>query len=511
MGLPTIQRSSMRPARTAAALAVAAAATGAAVPATALTWAPCEDLGEPAPGVRCATLDVPLDYARPDGTRIRIAVSRRTADGPAGRRGVLVLNPGGTDRSELAMPARLVAQGLPDEVRGRYDLVTFDPRGVGRSAPATCDLQAGQELNIPPSPYARDTGDVLRSAALMRTIAHQCGASKTGYLLPHMSTADVARDMDRVRAALGEERISYLGYSYGTYLGAVYATLFPRRTDRIVLDGVVGPGGMDHTWSRRLAEGVEQRFPDFARWAAARNRTYGLGATPRQVRDGYFRLASRLDRAPAGTMDGPGFRYLTFSSLFSDQTFPALAKAWRALAETWRRPGPGAAGDLPGRDEPADFSGMIQRSCSDAPWPHDISYYARTIESDRSRFPMFGASAAGIWPCAFWPSRPTGARIRIGAAGPSNILLVSFTRDPGTPWRGAAEMRVALGRRARLLAVDGGGHMVYLSGASACADTIVTRFLASGVRPVTDSRCGSNTVTSTGTQRVDLGTGRREG
>ncbi|WP_433236236.1 alpha/beta fold hydrolase [Actinomadura nitritigenes] len=479
-----------RLALTACGLAAAGAAAGSAAPpssagaanTSALVWGPCPDLGESAPGVRCASLDVPLDYANPGGRKIRIAVSRLRGDGPAANRGVLFLNPGGTNRSELAMPARIVAQGLPVRVRRRYDLVTFDPRGIGRSAPVTCDLKSGQSLNIPPSDYAPDTAAVMRRAAQLRAIARQCASSKTAYLLPHMSTADVAHDMDTIRAALGESRISYLGYSYGSYLGAVYATLFPEHTDRIVLDSVVGPRGMDYTWSRRLAQGVEERFPDFARWAARRDRAYGLGSTPRQVRATYFELAGRLDREPDDAMDGPAFRYLTFSSLFSDRSFPDLARTWRRIV----RGGTVTAADP---RQIVDFSGMIHRSCGDAPWPRAVAFYQRAVEEDRARFPMFGASAANIWPCAFWPS-PPHAPVRIGGDGPSDILLVSFLRDPGTAWTGAVEMRAALGRRARLVGVNGGGHLVYLSGASACADRIVTAFLAAGERPAADRRCG---------------------
>ncbi|WP_051109087.1 alpha/beta hydrolase [Actinomadura flavalba] len=453
-----------------------------AAPVAPPVWRACPDLGEPAPGLRCATLRVPLDHARPSGPTIDFAVSMLPATSRKLRRGVLVLEPGGTDRSELALPARLAAQGMPASVRERYDLIGFDPRGIGRSSPVTCDLRPGQDLSIPASQAASGPAAVARRAAELRVIARQCGASATGAQLPHQSTANVARDVDRLRVALGERKISYLGYSYGTYVGAVYATLFPHRTDRVVLDSVVGPGGMDHTWSRRLGRGVEDRFPDFARWAAARHAEYGLGRTPAQVRASFHRIAAKLERRPAGGYDGPGFRYLTFSSLFADAIFPDLARTWSELDR-------GTAAEPPPSTGVMDFSGLISLACNDGNWRRDVGYYQRAVALDRLRYPIFGASGANLWPCAFWPVQRAEPPVRIGQNGPSNVLLVSNLRDPGTPYVGATAMRRALGARARLVSVDQGGHLVYLYGVSACADAIVTRFLVTGERPRTDVRC----------------------
>src|SRR4030088_3232012 len=137
--------------------------------------------------------------------------------------------------------------------------------------------------------------------------------------------------MDRIRAALRERRMSYFGVSYGTYLGAVYATLFPDRTDRIVLDSSLGPGGLDVTASRRSALGFQDRFPDFAAWAAERDSTYGLGATPAAVTTTYFELANQLDQAQVGGVDGKLFRLTTFGALYSDRDFPSLAQLWQAV------------------------------------------------------------------------------------------------------------------------------------------------------------------------------------
>lgn len=459
-------------------VAVPAAPAGAAA---APAWGPCTGVPEPTLGLQCATLDVPLDYAKPNGKTIKVAFSRLRNTDPRKRRGVLMLNPGGQFTSELGLPLRLVSLGLPASVRERYDLIGADPRGIGRSTPVTCDLRPDQMFFVPP-PYARDAADVQRRAGEVRQVAEQCGRSATAPLLPHITTANVARDMDRIRAALGERKISYLGYSYGVYLGAIYSSLFPGRTDRVVLDSAVGPGGADYTWSRRFALGFEIRFPDFARFAAARNATYGLGSTPREVRAKFFELAGRLDKRPVGGVDGASFRFQTFSLLFTDASFPSLAELWKGLDQ-------GIAGGrrLAQQDE-FDFSGLLHLACNDSNWPSDVRVYQRNVARDRVRLPMFGAAGANIWACAFWPSEQLEPTPKISSRGPSNIMIVQNLRDPGTPIPGALQMRHALGDRARLLTVNQGGHLVYLFGHNSCANDRTTTYLVEGKRPA-DSFC----------------------
>ncbi|CAM5248971.1 alpha/beta fold hydrolase [Streptomyces californicus] len=162
-------------------------------------------------------------------------------------------------------------------------------------------------------------------------MAAQCESKDTKGLLPHVTTANAARDLDRIREALGEERTSYLGYSYGTSLGAAYASMFPERSDRIVLDSVIGDTHLDPEGMRRYALGMEQTFPDFARWAAARHESYGLGRTPAQVRRSYLDLAARLDEKPVAGVNGVQFRQLVFAFLYKETRYPQLAQQWQAL------------------------------------------------------------------------------------------------------------------------------------------------------------------------------------
>ena len=282
------------------------------------------------PRLECSTLEVPLDYRKPDGRQIEIAISRLASKKPSKRRGVLLTNPGGPGVAGLGYPAALAAAKLPQKVLDSYDVIGFDPRGVGRSTPVTCDLTPEQQSRGNFPPYAHTAADVAREAGNARTIAEQCATSRTASMLPHTTTANTARDMDRIRAALGEPKLSYLGASYGSYLGAVYTTLFPKRSDRIVLDSNLGPGGYDVTAMRPFARGMEDRFPDFAAFAAA-HPEYGLGTTPEQVTAKFFELAKRLEAKPVQGIDATLFRGITFDLLYTDAGMPPLAEIWQAL------------------------------------------------------------------------------------------------------------------------------------------------------------------------------------
>ncbi|TCC54231.1 alpha/beta hydrolase [Kribbella pittospori] len=478
----------------ATALATVVAASGltlgtTAVPSAAhvddssLSWTPCPGVPEPSLGLECTTVTVPLDYAKPAGEKIEIAVSRLPSTNPARRRGVLLLNIGGQGDSQAALPLALVSLGLPASVRETYDLIEFDPRGIGRSTPLTCNLRPDQAATLIPPPYARTAADVNQRAADARQIAEQCAQSGTAHLLPYITNTNVARDMDRIRQALGEQRISYLGYSHGTYLGTLYAALFPKRTDRMVFDSVSGLGGLDAVGARRWGLGFELRFPDFARWAASQDATYGLGATPAQVRTRWLQIVDNLDQAPVAGISGAALRAMTYGMLFNDSIFPALASALQALAA-------GQAPQLPPPPAGGDFSGMLALVCNSPGWSRDIDTYQRHVAVDRLRYPLFGPAAASVWPCAFWPAKPE-PRVDISKAGSSTILLVNNLRDPATPYVGAVELHRTLGARSRLVTADQGGHLSYLFGNNTCAKNLETTFLVDGKRPSRDTFCPS--------------------
>ncbi|WP_395571910.1 alpha/beta hydrolase [Streptomyces sp. BK79] len=482
-----------------AATAVVAATTIPGVPVAAtpgsVRWGPCSERAAPAhaavpasPALECATLHVPLDYRDPHGRQIEIAVSRLASEEPSQRRGVLLTSPGGPGITGLGYPAVLAGSGLPQEVLDSYDVIGFDPRGVGRSTPVTCDLTPEQQArgNVPP--YAHTAADVAREAPNARTVAEQCATSRTAWMLPHTTTANTARDMDRIRAALGEPKLSYLGASYGSHLGAVYTTMFPGHGDRIVLDSSLGPGGYDVTAMRLLARGMEDRFPDFAAFAAA-HPEYGLGTTRRQVTAKFFDLAARLEAKPLQGFDATSFRGFTFDRLYSDADMPLVAETWQAL-DTGRPPP--VTSPFPGMEN--FMSARFSVICGDSRWPETVREYQRNVAVDRLRYPMLGGATAGIGPCAFWPDERVEPPVPIGGRGPSNVLMVQNERDPGTPLTGARKLRRAFGGRAAMVTADQGGHGVYPFGPNTCAKDAVTMFLTVGKRPSRDVACAAEPV-----------------
>jgi pimeloyl-ACP methyl ester carboxylesterase len=466
-----------------------------AQPSSSIRWEKCPaDISAvPIPeGMQCGTLKVPLDYRDPDGRTIDLAVSRLPSKKPEKRRGVLLTNPGGPSEGQ-SYPAFLVATGLPQSVLDSYDVIGFDPRGIGRSTPVTCALTEAQLGSGSIPPYARNASDVTKHAAEVQQVAEQCAQSRSAWMLPHVSTANTARDMDRIRAALGESTISYAGASWGTHLGAVYTTLFPQRSDRIVLDSNLGPGGWDYASDRLWSRGVEDRFPDFATFAAANHREYGLGRTPAQVRAKYFELAERLEKKPIPTPDGPfdhvAFRLVTFGLLYGPTQLPLLAGILRAVDANQPPP------PLPGGGSVTDaenlISGRYYMICNDSRWPTSVATYQRNVAVDRIRYPLFGAAGANITPCAFWP-KPVEQPVRITDRGPSNVLLVQNLRDPATPLAGARQLRQALGDRATMVTADQGGHGLYPLGRNQCAKHAVTTYLTTGERPEHDYHCSAD-------------------
>jgi len=463
--------------------AVATPDTAATTPDT-VQWGPCPEKVA-APRLECSTLDVPLDYRDPDGRQIEIAISRLVSKEPSKRRGVLLTNPGGPGGAGLDYPAILAGSGLPQKVLDSYDVIGFDPRGVGRSTPVTCDLTQEQQYRGNFPPYAHTAADVARAAGNARTIAEQCVTSRTAWMLPYTTTANTARDMDRIRAALGEPKISYLGASYGTSLGAVYTTMFPKRSDRVVLDSNMGPGGYDITAMRSFARGMEDRFPDFAKFAAA-HPEYGLGTTPEQVTAKFFDLAERLQAKPVQGIDGDAFRGFTFDRLYVDAFMPQVAEFWQAVDTD--RPVPSIP-LLPNMENL--MAARFYVICGDTRWPGTVREYRRNVAVDRLRYPMLGGSTAGIGPCAFWPTERVEPPVHIGDRGPSNVLMVQNERDPGTPLAGAQKLRRAFGERATMVTADQGGHGVYPFGRNTCAKDAVTAFLTTGQRPSQDLACAA--------------------
>lgn len=512
-----------RIARTGLALVVTAGLAGtlpAAAPATAeevktgtkLVWGKCPTGVAPgSPQLQCAKVPVPLDYAKPDGRKIEIMISRLASAKPAERRGVLLLNPGGPGGSGVSQPADLVALGLPATVSAAYDLIGMDPRGVGHSSPVSCGFLADDVYNANIPPYAANSAAVARQAKIAQRVASQCAANDKQGLLPHISTANTARDMDRIRIALGEQKINFFGASYGSALGAAYSSMFRERTDRIVLDSNPGTTSLDRAAVRRWGPGLELRFPDFAKFAAERHAAYGLGRTPAEVRRNFFTLAEQLDRKPVDGIDGATFRLGLFASAYKESQFPVMAQMWQSLAgsddaavrrqrtdsrmpEVRALPGLSAGsvarGAAPSPHDNA-FSAFLAVTCNDTAWPTDVATYQRDVAKDRRRFPLFGAASATITPCAYWP-RPAEPPVRITKDGPANVLILQNLRDPATPHAGGVLLRKAFGDRARLVSVDAGRHGVYVYDDNPCALNVTTTYLVDGKLPERDRFCAAS-------------------
>lgn len=480
---------------------------------TALTWGECpppaHDLPRD-PRQRCATLRVPLDYRAPRGRSIEITISRIGTARPGSRRGILLSNPGGPGESGLDLPSRLAAV-LPREVLDRYDLIGFDPRGVGHSTPITCGLDLVRDFTLR-LPYPAPDGDIERNVAFARNTAAAC-AEHSGDLLPFITTANTARDMDRIRAALGEPKLSYFGISYGTYLGAVYISMFPKRADRIVLDSAIDPNlawrGLWRSWSQAVA----LRIPDLFAFVAERDAVYRLGATPDEVRRTYNRLIAVFDRRPLAipgspVLDGNALREITRRGLYLDGLFPVIAELWQELAAVSASPTVAATTANPGvlarldrlgavgkagagartAEIPADngTAAMYALFCGDVASPRDVALYRKQVAADRKAWPATAGMPSNIWPCAAWRA-PVEPPAPVTGHGPRNVLILQNSRDPSTSLANARGLRAALGRRAVLITVDQGGHGVF--GLGSCADPAMVSFLATGALPAKDRVC----------------------
>ncbi|WP_214413914.1 alpha/beta hydrolase [Sphaerisporangium fuscum] len=490
-------------ARLAAAASLAAACLTAmptaasAAPVDAPAWQACPASPTIDPRQECATIQVPQDYQDSSKGTIDLAVSRIRTAKPALRRGVLLLIPGGPGSPGLSRPSSQ-ARRLPQDVLDRYDLIGFDPRGVGQSSPVTCGLNREDIAATKLKPWPAPGGDISANVAWSRRIADAC-ARNGGETLRHISTRNEARDIDRIRSFLGEEKISYWGVSYGTYAGAVYATMFPQRTDRVVLDSNDDPDPVrvGRGWLANYSVGVEDRFPDFAAWAAARDNEYGLGADPATVRRTTLRLADRLDQRPIpwpganpGELNGNALRDTLLNALYSDTNFPMLAGLMHAALAGGPLPQPSTPPDAVMQNTAASAAATL---CNDAEWPSSIRWHERQVERDRAKYPLTAGMPVNMGPCAYWPYAPAEPPVRVGSNGPSNVLLIQNLRDPSTPYSGALKMRQAFGDRARMVRVDSGGHGVYLANGNACGDDTVTAFLTTGRRPSHDTLCPKTT------------------
>ncbi|MBT2541694.1 alpha/beta fold hydrolase [Streptomyces sp. ISL-44] len=441
--------------------------------------------------VRCATLRVPLDYARPGGPQIALTVSRVPASraGGAARQGALVHNPGGPGASGMYFP---LLAGLPAwrRIAAAYDLVGYAPRGVGRSAPLSCQDPAARtagptQVPVRPSPAYKEQ---RRAAA--RAYARGC-AERAGAALPYYTTLNNVRDLHVLRAALGEEKLTFAGASYGTYLGAVYATLHPGHVRRMVLDSAVNPDPA-RVWYRNnldQAPGFERRWLDFRTWVARHHAAYGLGSTPAAVQASYERVRDAVARTPAGGNIGTGELHAAYlETAYRDEVWPERAAALAAFLRGDPDPLTGQAAPDPAAAGEAENATAVYTAvlCNDASWPADWATWDRDHTELARTAPFETWSNAFLnLPCASWPVRARQRPVAVGTRSARlprlpRTLIVAAERDGATPYPGALELQRRLGTEAALVTEMGAGTHGVFGGRNDCVDRHVERYLLTG-------------------------------
>ncbi|MGA4838734.1 alpha/beta hydrolase [Streptomyces sp. G45] len=445
-----------------------------------LTWRKCPT--QAYPKLECATLKVPLDHDHRHGRQIALALSRvphtaRTYQGP------LLVNPGGPGGSGLTL-AGFVAKSLPKKVAARYDVVGFDPRGVGRSEPAlTC--RPGHAAPVRPASVPKTPALERANLTRARAFATAC-AKKYADLLPFIDTVSAAKDLDAIRTALGARKINYFGYSYGTYLGAVYAKLYPDRVRRMALDSVVDPTKVWYEANLAQDFAFDARHKAFLAWVARHHTTYKLGRDPARVEAKWYAMHAALARKPAGREVGSAELEDTYlSGGYFNGYWPVLAKAFAAYVNR-KDPDPlvDAYEDLGAVDAAGEngYSVYSAVQCRDAGWPRDWSRWRHDHDRVHAKAPFLTWNNA--WynaPCAFWPTKPLSPPEVTNRSVPP-VLLLQATDDAATPYEGAATLHRKLRGSSLVVELGGGNHGVTLSG-NACLDRHLAAYLTNGKVP----------------------------
>lgn len=446
----------------------------------------------------CARLQVPLDYERPEGRTAQIALLRVAAKGePDHRIGPILLNPGGPGFSSMGYAAT-VADALADSpITRRFDLIGFDPRGVGASTPALdCFTDAEREADVTLSTLNSGVEDYTEDET--RQVYRKCAARSGGAdVLAHVGTRDVVRDMDVLRAVLGDEKLTFAGASYGTRLGAVYAEMFPQNVRALVLDGAVDP--LTGTAARRLVQfaGFQRGFDNMAAFCAS-SPDCPLGTDPRQAAAVFQQLLQSLIDKPIVTADG---RKLTYTGalngvvlpLYSESGWPAVIRGIGALKAGQGEPLMLLRDLAQSRHADGSYGNaneaQIAIECLDEErhTPEEESAMKRAV-FEAAPFLATGRPVQARDICEAWPVKPTlGFPYAVDIGGLPETLVVSVTRDPATPHEGGISLARTLG--ASRLTVEGEQHGVALIGGNACVDGIVADYLIDLASPAPDSLC----------------------
>jgi pimeloyl-ACP methyl ester carboxylesterase len=442
-----------------------------------LRWHGCDVAAD----AECATLTVPLDWSDPGGATIDLALARLPATGD--RIGSVVVNPGGPGGSGLDL---LSDDPFDSAVARRFDVVSWDPRGVGDSTAVRCGAKTvGPFLAADPDPDTPEEEATLEQRAA--AVARDCGAADAA-LLPHLGTDDVARDLEAIRRGLDDGPLNYLGFSYGTQIGQQYAQFFPGEVRTMVLDGVVDPelGFTDFLMGQ--IDGFDRSFEaDVAACRRAGARTCGVD----DLAAAYDRVHDLVERSPLPAGHG---RHVGPSELAVAATYVAYG------SDGWRDLGPALAAAIDDHDGSQlwelaqgyyDFGGYGVYAavvCTDTPPPTDAVAWKAFADRARAASPRFGGSVANeLLPCATWPYRSTHVPAPIAAPGTPPILVIGNTGDPATPYSNAVSVAQHL-TSGVLVTADIEGHTAY--GVDDCVTRLVDRYLVDRRVPADGTRCG---------------------
>ncbi|MHA3021014.1 alpha/beta hydrolase [Mycobacterium sp. BMJ-28] len=468
-------------------------------PGTPVQWSPCKaSSGESRipSGAECGFLSVPVDYDKPDGDVAQLAMIRFKATGT--KIGTLFINPGGPGESGVESAVSLVGT-MPDTVRQQFDLVGFDPRGVGSSKPALwCNSDEDNDrLRADPQVDYTEAG-VAHIEAETKDFVGRCRQKMGDDFLENVGTVSVAKDLDAMRQAVGDDKLTYLGYSYGTRIGAAYAELFGDKVRAMILDGAVDPNADPIEADIRQAKAFQTAFDNYAADCAT-NPTCPLGTDPAKAVDVYHSLVDPLVDKPAPTKDPRG---LSYSDSVVGTILPLYSpNLWRHLTQglSELKKGHGdtmlALADLyMGRDADGHYNNStdvrVAVNCVDEP---PVTDRAKVVDEDRrarqvAPFMSYGefTGHAPLSTCAFWPVPPTSTQHQLKVSGLPPTLVVSTTNDPATPYQAGVDLAKQLG--GTLLTYDGTQHTVVFQGNS-CVDDIAAKYLVDVAVPPAGTRC----------------------
>jgi pimeloyl-ACP methyl ester carboxylesterase len=481
---------------TASGLALAAPAIGSVPSTTAhpavanpaspstITWGACPTGQYPdlaGTKVKCAALRVPMNYSDPTGPKITLEVSMlRHTSTAAAYKGVILSNPGGPGGTSLDLPLYLEPQ-VPNGVGRDYDWVSWDPRGVGSSKPAL-HCQNGY-FDAPRRSYIPTTKSLLHYwLSRSKSYANAC-EQKYPELLKNMTTIDSAKDMESIRTALGVAKISYYGFSYGTYLGQVYSTLFPTHLKYMVLDSNVDPRRVWYGANLDQDRAFQRNIKIYFRWTAKYDSVYHLGTTEKSVEALFYKELAHLTAHPAGRLGPDEFTDALLGAAYYRFGWEAIASAWRAYA-LHGRPGPlvsqYVSGNTPGNDNGFAVYNAVQ--CTDVQWPTQWSRWQQDNNRIYKNNPFLTWDNA--WfnaPCLYWGA-PAHRPVKINGTATKSVLLIDETLDAATPFSGSLEVR-RLYPHSSLIAEPGGAtHADSLSN-DLCVDNKIASYLATGHLP----------------------------